>query len=191
MVQADTREKNGDKREFQHVAGRMFLLLFFLFTLLEAGPVMAQSSFDLKSGIFNIAGGRASSLNYNIHGTLGQAGGVSSGMNFKLTTGIITAIKFEESIGLSALPESFELSQNYPNPFNPTTVINYALPTQSDLKLTIYNLRGEQVAILIDGTVPAGNHRVSWDASNVSSGIYFYRLRAGNFVQTRKMLLLK
>ena len=86
---------------------------------------------------------------------------------------------------------SFRLNQNYPNPFNPETVIGYALPIRSDVKLTIYNLRGEEVALLIDGTMPAGNHQVSWDASGFASGIYFYRLQADDFVQTRKMLLLK
>ena len=90
-----------------------------------------------------------------------------------------------------AVPESFRLSQNYPNPFNPETVIGYALPIRSDVKLTIYNLRGEEVAFLVDGTVSAGTHRLSWDASNMASGVYLYRLRAGDFVQTRKMLLLK
>ena len=90
-----------------------------------------------------------------------------------------------------AVPNSFKLSQNYPNPFNPETVIGYALPIRSDVKLTIYNLRGEEVALLVDGTVSAGNHRVSWDASGFASGIYFYKIQAGDFVQTRKMLLLK
>ncbi|MCH7495657.1 MAG: T9SS type A sorting domain-containing protein [Candidatus Marinimicrobia bacterium] len=90
-----------------------------------------------------------------------------------------------------AVPESFRLSQNYPNPFNPETMIEYALPLRSDVKLTIYNLRGEEVALLINGTVPAGTHRISWDASSFASGVYLYRLQAGDFVQTRKMLLLK
>ena len=102
-------------------------------------------------------------------------------------SGIIVGID-EERAGI---PKEYTLSQNYPNPFNPETVIEYALANQSEVKLIIYNLRGEQVALLIDGTVPAGNHRVSWDASKVSSGIYFYRLKTDNFVQTRKMLLLK
>ena len=90
-----------------------------------------------------------------------------------------------------SVPNSYNLSQNYPNPFNPETVIGYALPVRSDVKLTIYNLRGEEVAFLIDGTVSAGNHQVIWDASGFASGIYFYRIQAGDFVQTRKMLLLK
>ena len=89
------------------------------------------------------------------------------------------------------IPKLYSLEQNYPNPFNPETVIEYTLPIRSDVKLTIYNLRGEEVALLIDGTMPAGNHQVSWDASGFASGIYFYRLQADDFVQTKKMLLLK
>ena len=90
---------------------------------------------------------------------------------------------------------SFRLSQNYPNPFNPETMIDYALPIRSNLKLIVYNLRGEEVALLINGTMPAGTHRISWDASGYASGVYLYRLQAsssdGGFVRTRKMLLLK
>ena len=92
---------------------------------------------------------------------------------------------------IASLPAEFSLSQNYPNPFNPETVIEYALPVRSDVKLIIYNLRGEEVALLFNGALPAGNHQVTWDASNFASGIYFYRLQAGSFVQTRKMVLLK
>jgi len=89
------------------------------------------------------------------------------------------------------LPSSFSLAQNYPNPFNPGTVIEFALPQPSDITLVIYNLRGEEVRRLIEGQKPAGNYQVTWDASNVASGIYFYRLQSGDFVQTRKMVLLK
>ncbi|MCH7886563.1 MAG: T9SS type A sorting domain-containing protein [Candidatus Marinimicrobia bacterium] len=90
-----------------------------------------------------------------------------------------------------AIPVDYALAQNYPNPFNPETVIEYALPVRSELNLIIYNLRGEEVARLIDSNISAGNHQVSWNASKVASGIYFYRLHAGDFVQTRKMILLK
>ena len=106
-----------------------------------------------------------------------------------LYTGFATPVGVESEI--AGLPAEFALSQNYPNPFNPETVIEFALPRSGDVSLVVYNLRGEEVALLLSGTMPAGNHRVSWDASNVSSGIYFYRLQAGDFVQTRKMVLLK
>ena len=91
----------------------------------------------------------------------------------------------------AGIPAEFSLAQNHPNPFNPETVIEYALPIQLEVNLTIHNLRGQEVALLINDNMPAGNHRVTWYASNVSSGIYFYRLKAGDFVQTRKMVLLK
>ena len=102
-------------------------------------------------------------------------------------SGILVGIDDEKG----ELPTEFALSQNYPNPFNPNTVIKYTLPNRSEVKLIIYNLRGEEVALLFNGTMPAGNHRISWDASNFASGIYFYRLRAGDYVQTKKMVFLK
>jgi len=89
------------------------------------------------------------------------------------------------------LPKEYLLSQNFPNPFNPVTSIEYTLPMASEIVLMIYNIRGENVVRLIEGGQSAGYHSVVWDASNVSSGIYFYRLQAGDFVQTRKMVLLK
>ena len=92
---------------------------------------------------------------------------------------------------ITGLPAEFALSQNYPNPFNPETVIEYALPQSGNVSLVVYNLRGEEVARLINGTMPAGNHRISWDASRLASGIYLYRLVAVDFIETRKMVLLK
>ena len=91
----------------------------------------------------------------------------------------------------AGLPAEFSLFQNYPNPFNPETMIEYALPEAGEVSLIVYNLRGEEVAHLINDNMPAGNHRVSWDASKLSSGIYFYRIQTADFVQTRKMVLLK
>ena len=102
---------------------------------------------------------------------------------------------FTSPIGVEShrtgIPAEYSLSQNYPNPFNPSSTIEYTLPRPGDVSLVVYNLRGEAVAFLINGAMPAGNHRVIWDASNVSSGIYFYRLQTGDFVRTRKMVLLK
>ena len=89
------------------------------------------------------------------------------------------------------LPRSYLLSQNYPNPFNPVTTINYELPIYGEVKISIFNLSGETVALLDGGMQSAGSHQLSWDASEQPSGIYFYRLLSGNFSQTRKMLLIK
>lgn len=89
------------------------------------------------------------------------------------------------------LPAEFTLSQNYPNPFNPTTKINYALPKDEFVTLEVFNILGEEVANLVEGKVTAGSHSVEFDASNLSSGTYIYRLTAGKFVSTKKMILLK
>jgi len=91
----------------------------------------------------------------------------------------------------SGLPTKYTLLQSYPNPFNPSTTIEYALPISGEVSLIIYNLLGEELARLVNGQQDAGFHKATWNASNMSSGIYFYRLTAGDFIQTKKMLLLK
>jgi len=89
------------------------------------------------------------------------------------------------------LPSEFALMGNYPNPFNASTVIEYQLPTTSDVTLEVYNVLGEKVATLFDGEQQAGYKSVTWDASEVSSGVYFYKLAAGDFTETKRMMLVK
>lgn len=86
---------------------------------------------------------------------------------------------------------TFKLSQNYPNPFNPSTNIEFSLPVASLVELKIFDLTGREVADLLSGVKTSGNHTVSFDASTLSSGVYIYRIKAGDFVETRKMLLIK
>ncbi|HTX19877.1 MAG TPA: T9SS type A sorting domain-containing protein [Bacteroidota bacterium] len=86
---------------------------------------------------------------------------------------------------------TFNLSQNYPNPFNPTTDIQFTLPQQSTVELKVYNMLGQEVATLIHGTLSAGMHTVNFDAHSLASGVYIYRLSAGNFTSVKKMMLLK
>ncbi len=88
-------------------------------------------------------------------------------------------------------PANFSLSQNYPNPFNPTTVISYQLSVDSKVTLRIFDLLGQVVATLVDGAVRAGEHMAVFEGGNLSSGVYFYRLQAGEYVETRKMILTK
>ncbi len=87
--------------------------------------------------------------------------------------------------------EGFELEQNYPNPFNPTTQIDFTIPHQSDVQLTVYNMLGQQVDVLVDESLSAGTHSVTFDAANLPSGNYIYRLEAGDFSQTQHMSLIK
>jgi hypothetical protein len=88
-------------------------------------------------------------------------------------------------------PLEFTLSQNYPNPFNPVTVINYQLPKTSNVKLSIFNELGQNVNVLVNKSQSAGNYKIEWDATAFPSGVYFYRLEAGSFVSTMKMILIK
>ena len=97
----------------------------------------------------------------------------------------------EGTSDISGIPTNYLLSQSYPNPFNPSTTIAFTLPHSGDVSLTVYNLIGEEIIKLISGNKQAGYHTVKWNASNVPSGIYFYRLQAGGFVKTKKMILFK
>ena len=89
------------------------------------------------------------------------------------------------------LPQVFALSQNYPNPFNPTTKIEFSIPQQSNVELKVYNILGQEVASLVNETMQPGRYVVPFDASKLASGMYIYKLRAGDYVSARKMMLLK
>jgi len=89
------------------------------------------------------------------------------------------------------IPSRYNLSQNYPNPFNPSTVVEYSLPQSVNVKLVIYNLIGEEVDVLVNEYQQASNYKLRFNATHLSSGIYFYRLQAGSFVETKKMVLMK
>jgi len=91
----------------------------------------------------------------------------------------------------NSFPESFSISQSYPNPFNPTTTIDYALPEASHVTLQVYDILGREVETLVNEQKQTGYHSITWNASNQTSGMYFYKIQAGNFTETKKMLLLK
>lgn len=92
---------------------------------------------------------------------------------------------------LSELPKEFQLDQNIPNPFNPTTIINYQLPVDAHVSIKVYNLLGEQVAVLVDRHESAGYKSVQFNANNLSNGVYYYRLEAGSYTGIKKMVLVK
>ena len=98
----------------------------------------------------------------------------------------IQAVRREDEI-----PKSLSLDQNFPNPFNPATTIRYALPHRSNVTLTVYSTLGQLVATLVNGDIDAGYHEIKFDASGLASGVYFYRLQTGSFVDTKKLLLIR
>jgi hypothetical protein len=165
---------------------------------------MTWNGFDVQVGI-----GRLASQNYSDmisdtsknylgvaywYGVNGQNSSITYGQRRFLgdyTTGTIlgtTAIAPEPG---SALPGRFALAQNYPNPFNPATKIEFTLPKTSPVQLRVYNMLGQEVATLVNETVSAGSHIVSFDGAHLASGIYIYRIVAGSFASTMKMVLLK
>ena len=99
----------------------------------------------------------------------------------------------ESSVGVGdeIIPLTYALHPNYPNPFNPVTHIQFTIPEQTDVKLQIFDVLGRQVDVLVNETLPFGHHEILWNPKNLSSGFYFYKLEAGSFMHTRKMILLK
>jgi hypothetical protein len=89
------------------------------------------------------------------------------------------------------LPRVFALSQNYPNPFNPTTTIRYGLPHRSHVTLAVFNILGQKVADLVNGDNETGFHEVQFKPSNFASGVYFYRIQAGTYTETKLLLLIR
>ena len=90
-----------------------------------------------------------------------------------------------------SVPDNYKLFQNYPNPFNPTTTIQYEMPQNGNINVSIYNIKGELVEELLDGYKNTGKYSIKWNPKNISSGQYFYQISVDGFVQTKKMMLLK
>jgi hypothetical protein len=121
-----------------------------------------------------------------VGGRFTSAGGVSANNVARWNSGTSRV----EQLSPTA-PKTFLLEQNYPNPFNPSTTIRYQLPVASEVKLEVYDVLGKKIATLVNERQSAGAYQVVWNASGLSSGTYFYRLQAGTFVETKKMIMVK
>ncbi len=119
--------------------------------------------------------------------------GTSQRSDFSNIATILKYAQITVSVGKdgSTLPGNYSLSQNYPNPFNPSTTIRFALPKSGHVELKVYNTLGQEVATLVNEEKTAGTYSAQWNAGSVASGVYFYRLRSGEYTETRKLLLLR
>lgn len=163
-----------------------------LWTNLDVAPHTSTSDDGFwDSGVLTT--GQSFAFTFTTVGEFGYFCGVHPAMQGVVQVSSITDTPEEDE---QNLPEDFWLGANYPNPFNPVTTIEYSLPTQSHVLVEVFNIVGNKVQTLVDETQSAGIHSTSWDGNDlngqpVASGIYFYRLQAGEFSQTRRMLLLK
>jgi hypothetical protein len=116
---------------------------------------------------------------------------VDSGENLELY-GNVNEVPFAtRTVKVPVIPAEYSLAQNYPNPFNPETTIEFGMPDDAQVKVTVFNVLGQVVTSLVDSEMPAGYHVVTWDASDMASGVYFYRIQAGEYTATKRMVLMK
>ncbi|MEJ2616433.1 MAG: kelch repeat-containing protein [Ignavibacteriaceae bacterium] len=131
-----------------------------------------------------------------VDGNIYTIGGITDGWSNKANASAKVEV-FNPGINITDISEinteikQYSLHQNYPNPFNPSTTIKYSIPKQSYVTLKLYDILGREVATLVNAEKPSGNYQVEFNAANLPSGVYFYRIQAGSFNQVRKMLLIK
>ncbi len=148
---------------------------------------LAQRADSMSAGI--CSPDRRDGIGYVFNGDYADgAATLINGRAIKFTTGSLYQTDIDERRGL---PESFSLSQNHPNPFNLSTLIDFSISGADHVKLEIFNVLGQKVATLIDAHLDAGFHRITWNADEMNTGIYFYRLDTGDLTETKRMLLLK
>ncbi len=163
-------------------------------SLFFADSALSQST--LSSSVLGTAASNASASGKVLHATLGQTFVGVSGASGKNTGAgywyLITQSQVSTDIEtINTEPGSFSLNDNYPNPFNPETSFSFTLPKQGQAKLAVFDMLGNEVQIIVDGDLPAGEFRTTWKADGLSSGTYFYRLESQGLVITKKMTLMK
>ena len=169
-----------------------FFLTCFLIVLFNQD---LHAQYQIQRSIISNGAGSMSSANHNIKSTLGQPGiGIMSNNSYINYTGFWYCGDFYVSI-VDALndqiPKKYELFQNYPNPFNPMTTIRFAVPKAGWVKLEIYTLLGKRVTTLLNEHKEPGVHKINFEATMLSTGVYIYQIQAGQFRSAQKMLLTK
>jgi D-alanyl-D-alanine carboxypeptidase len=158
---------------------------------------LADLAFDAAGNLFGLLGSPTSALKYRL-ARIDKATGTGTEIGSVGLTGMV-GIAFSPTVGgtgvdlrtPAGVAAAFELEQNYPNPFNPSTHIRYMLPASADVRLSVYDLLGREVSLLVNERLDAGIHEVGFDGAALAAGVYFYRLQAGDFAQTRRFVLLK
>lgn len=176
--------------------GILLITLFLLIMGLKMAFTQFSTNYQIPKQVTNQAGTASQSNNYQIRDAVGQPSPVSfaTSNNYIVSSGfwgggiMLTYVNEKYEAGI---PDKFRLSQNYPNPFNPITTIEFDLPKEEEVLIGIYNLAGQKVATLANQRFNAGFHEVKWNASHMASGVYLYRLEAGDFVEIKKMVFMR
>lgn len=159
-------------------------------------PLISRAQHEMLNHVFGNGVTTTGSSTNRIRGTLGPLPlGSANSENFSLAGGfwiqsseLVTDV---EKPGAGDVPTRFLLHQNYPNPFNPATTLRFEIPRQSQVSLELYDILGRRIAVLLDAELAPGVHDFSFEASDLESGVYLYRLKSDGFSQTRKLLRLK
>jgi len=170
------------------------ILFIVVFNLTLQQRTEAQTV--VRHSVVSNGGNVTSNSQFRIAGTVGQPviGIANNGTNnlasgfWSLPINLITSV---EEIPSAVVPKEFRLDQNFPNPFNPSTTIQFALPKSSEVTLKIYDILGREVGALVEEKMKAGEYKIVFDASELASGVYFYRIVAQDFVKVRKLTLLR
>jgi hypothetical protein len=165
------------------VVGTVGDTLQFLLDNGSATPTSTRTS-SYRTGLNGIRWYNRADPNYG-------SGKAVSHENLLLTASIAVPTAVIESATQSNVPLQYGLEQNYPNPFNPSTTIRFQMPSKGFVTLRIYDIVGREVATLVNGFQEAGTHNVKFDASNLPSGIYLYRITSGTYAETKKLVLIK
>lgn len=176
----------------KHTVFLISSMLAFLFLLV---PVLIAQH-QVTSSVISSGGQKQTNSNYILEGSLGQVGTdlctntsnkMESGFWYVYYQDAIVAVEDEGQI----LPMVFDLKQNYPNPFNPSTIIRFAVPERSTVQIKIYDILGSELVTFVNEEMERGWYEKVFNASGYASGMYIYRMQAGNYVSTKKMLLVK
>ncbi len=175
---------------------RLFEFIAAGFLMVGLSPAAGIAQTQITHQVISSGGTTMANGSHRLHGTVGQITiGSSANSSHALHSGfwaqvevVVTGV---EDIEQNTLPETFRLDQNYPNPFNPTTTIQFALPGRSNVSLKLFDLLGREVATLVDEKMAAGEYKLQFEAAHLPSGVYFYMLKADNFVAVKKLTLLK
>ena len=155
--------------------------------------VSAFAQYTIASSVIGSGGGPMSNGTYSMNGTVGQSVvGLTSGSSFNVEQGFWHTLSAASEVRPTGSSAGYDLAQNFPNPFNPSTVIRFSIPERVKVTMKVMNLLGEEVKRLIDGEFyDAGTYDVDFLDTGLPSGTYVYRLEAGNYVKSRKMVLAK